>query len=35
MLIKGEGQSSKYPPLRSPTQKDTTAFDKIMTNVTC
>ena len=35
MLIKGEGQSSKYPPLRSPTQNDTTAFDKIMTNATC
>ena len=27
MLIKGEGQSSKYPPLRSPSQNDTTAFD--------
>ena len=27
MLIKGEGQSSEYPPLRSPNQNDASAFD--------
>ena len=27
MLIKGEGQSSEYPPLHSPNQNDASAFD--------
>ena len=27
MLIKGEGQSSEYPPLRSPNENDASAFD--------
>jgi hypothetical protein len=27
MLIKGEGPSSEYPPLRSPNQNDASAFD--------
>ena len=27
MLIKGEGQSSEYPPLRSPNQNDASALD--------
>jgi hypothetical protein len=27
MLIKGEWQSSEYPPLRSPNQNDASAFD--------
>jgi hypothetical protein len=27
MLIKGEGQSSEYPPLHSPNQNDASAFE--------
>ena len=27
MLIKDEGQSSEYPPLRSPNENDASAFD--------